>query len=106
MTVGLMPLADSSWEQGKCSFKMLQYMACGVPAVVSPVGMNREVAQKGGALQANSELEWVDALRLLLADDGLRDQMGTDGRQTVEESYATRLIAASSAGFSSVTVKR
>ena len=41
--VGIMPLPDGDWARGKCAFKMLQYMACAVPAVVSPVGMSAQV---------------------------------------------------------------
>jgi glycosyltransferase involved in cell wall biosynthesis len=47
MSVGVMPLPDNEWTRGKCSFKMLQYMAAGVPVVVSPVGMNKGVSSKG-----------------------------------------------------------
>ena len=47
MDVGLMPLPDSPWTRGKCAFKMLQYMACAVPVVVSPVGMNADVLALG-----------------------------------------------------------
>jgi len=93
MTVGLMPLEDSPWAWGKCSFKMLQYMACAVPAVASPVGMNKQVAALGGALLATSEAEWVDALRTLLTDEPLRHRLGAQGRATVEAHYSTPVIA-------------
>ena len=67
-TVGLMPMPDNDWARGKCSFKMLTYLACGVPAVASPWGMNQQVIQGGGAIGAVSEKEWFDAITSLLKD--------------------------------------
>jgi glycosyltransferase involved in cell wall biosynthesis len=93
MYVGLMPLDDSDWSRGKCSFKMLQYMACGVPAVVSPVGMNQEVLPLGGAIAASSHDEWYAALVLLLSDPSVRYEMAAAGRRAVETHYSTELIA-------------
>src|SRR5262249_4834882 len=61
--VGVMPLPDEPWARGKCAFKLIQYMACGVPAVASPVGANLDVvAQETGFLAADAD-EWVSALR-------------------------------------------
>lgn len=98
-TVGIMPLADSSWERGKCSLKMLLYMACEVPVVVSPVGMNAEVLAKGTmGLGASSEDEWVDALVGLLADGGERERMGIVGRRVVREQYSVEMTAPRLAG--------
>jgi len=89
MTVGIMPLADTEWERGKCSYKMLQYMACGIPVVVSPVGMNAQVLALGGAgIGASSQNEWVDALLLLLLDERERDRMGRIGRCIVEDHFS------------------
>lgn len=99
MSVGLMPLQDSEWARAKCSFKMLQYMACGVPAVVSPVGMNSEVAALGGALLAQSFAGWVDALASLLRDETLRQSCGAVAREVIERHYATPVVAASLAGI-------
>lgn len=95
MTVGIMPLAETEWEKGKCSFKMLQYMACGVPVVVSPVGMNAQVLSLGDVgLSAKSQDEWVDALlKLLSLDEDERKRMGMIGRRIVERYFSIEVIA-------------
>lgn len=87
--VGLMPLEDDPWAKGKCAFKALQYMALGIPALVSPVGMNTEVVTDGvnGYVCATPE-EWEMALRTLLQDAALRQRLGQAARATVEERYS------------------
>jgi glycosyltransferase involved in cell wall biosynthesis len=93
MDIGIMPLADSDWARGKCSFKMLQYMACGLPVVVSPVGMNAQVLGEGTVgLAASSDDDWVDALTLLTQSALLRDDMGIAGRQLVMKRYAVATL--------------
>ncbi|MBT2558547.1 glycosyltransferase [Hymenobacter sp. ISL-91] len=87
--VGLMPLEDDKWAQGKCAFKALQYMSLGEPALVSPVGMNTEVVTDG--LNGNictTPAEWEAALRRLLLDSALRTRMGLAARRTVEQRYS------------------
>lgn len=78
--IGLMPLADDAWARGKCSFKLLQYMAQGLPCVASPVGTNREVVVDGetGYLAATAD-EWHSALSTLLADPEERRGLGAAG---------------------------
>lgn len=95
MTVGIMPLADTDEERGKCSFKMLQYMACGIPVVVSPVGMNVQVLALGEVgIGAKSQDEWVNALLTLLSlDDKERGKIGMIGRRIVEEHFSIDVIA-------------
>lgn len=89
MDIGIMPLEDSLWARGKCSFKMLQYMSCGLPVVVSPVGMNAEVLEMGNVgIASNTREEWVDALLMLLGDDHMRSNMGAAGRRVVVESFS------------------
>jgi len=89
--VGLMPLEDDLWAKGKCAFKALQYMALGIPALVSPVGMNTEVVQhdQNGFVCA-TPAEWEASLRQLLADAGLRQRLGTAARATIEQRYSVR----------------
>jgi glycosyltransferase involved in cell wall biosynthesis len=94
MSIGLMPLADTEWCHGKCSYKMLCYMAAGLPVVVTAAGMNREVLALGEVgLSAASEREWVDALIALLDNPNLRRNMGAAGRAVVEERFSLKRLA-------------
>lgn len=94
LDVGLMPLPDDEWSQGKCGLKALQYMALGVPPVVSPVGVNGEIVRDGvNGFHARSEDEWIDRIALLLEDESLRQSLGREARRTVEEAYSTRVHA-------------
>ncbi|MHC4740199.1 MAG: glycosyltransferase family 4 protein [Planctomycetota bacterium] len=94
MSVGIMPLTDDKWTRGKCSFKMLQYMAAGLPVIASPVGMNREVLQKGDiGFAADSPDEWYEALTALYEDRSLQVKLGLAGREVVEQFYNADMIA-------------
>ena len=89
LTVGLMPLDDGPWERGKCSFKMLQYMAAGRPCVVSPVGVNRDIlAQAELGLAAATHAEWVAALSNILTDRRGAEALGVAGRALVSSRYS------------------
>ncbi|MFD1872250.1 glycosyltransferase family 4 protein [Hymenobacter bucti] len=98
--VGLMPLEDDPWAKGKCAFKALQYMALGIPALVSPVGMNTEVVQNdyNGYVCATAA-DWEARLRQLLANPGLRQHLGLAARATVVERYS---VLANTANFLSL----
>lgn len=86
--IGIMPLPDTLWERGKCAYKLIQYMACGLPVVASPVGANCDVVinDKTGFF-ATSELDWIEKLEQLLCDAELRQRFGELGRLRVESSY-------------------
>jgi glycosyltransferase involved in cell wall biosynthesis len=86
--VGVMPLTDDPWARGKCAFKLIQYMACGVPVIASPVGANVDVLEGGAGLLATSPNEWADALRMLRDDLVLRADLGARGRARVEDDYS------------------
>jgi len=92
--IGIMPLPDSPWERGKCGLKALQYMALSIPAVASPVGVNREIIKHGeNGLLASTEDEWEQSLARLLSDVSLRRELGRAGRATVEQEYSARIHA-------------
>jgi glycosyltransferase involved in cell wall biosynthesis len=94
MDVGIMPLVDGSWERGKCAYKLIQYMACGVPFIASDLGASREIAQGGKVgILANTQQEWMNAFKLLLSNDSLRIQYGVAGRDLVKQKYDTQVNA-------------
>jgi glycosyltransferase involved in cell wall biosynthesis len=92
--IGVMPLPDAEWERGKCGLKALQYMALGVPPVVSPVGVNTQIVTHGkNGLLAATDAEWEQGLERLLDDPALRLRLGQAARRTVEESYSAAVVA-------------
>lgn len=87
--VGLMPLEDDPWAKGKCAFKALQYMALGIPALVSPVGMNTEVVQDNyNGYICQTPADWYLRLRQLLLDAAHRQALGKAARATIEQHYS------------------
>lgn len=91
--IGLMPLPDEPWSKGKCALKLIQYMACGLPTVSSPVGVNPEVVENGASgLLARSENDWVEAITRLLRDDALARCLSVRGRRRVEDAFSVRAV--------------
>jgi glycosyltransferase involved in cell wall biosynthesis len=92
--IGIMPLADDPWSRGKCGYKLVQYLACGRPAVASPVGVNEAIVVDGvTGLLATTEDAWVAALERLIGDAPLRARLGAAGRAHVEARYALQRTA-------------
>ncbi len=92
--VGIMPLPDTPWARGKCGFKLIQYMACGLPVVASPVGVNADIVEHGkNGFLASSLEDWTRFLARLLNDKVLRTNMGSYGRKKVETDYCLQVTA-------------
>ena len=91
LDIGIMPLPDNEWARGKCGLKVLQYMACGVPVVASPVGVNKKIIrdEENGCLAATEDV-WVEKLKLLLSNEAMRRKLGQKGRKTVEDHYSLK----------------
>jgi len=89
LDIGLMPLdAESPYEKGKCSYKLLQYMASGVIPVADAVGMNATVIRDGenGRLVYNGE--WFPVLKEILALSWEeKAAMGREARETVVSQF-------------------
>ena len=79
--IGLAPLPDDRFTQGKCSFKVLEYSAAALPVVASPVGTNKDNIRQGvtGFLAENSD-KWLEKITILVKDPQLRKTMGEQGR--------------------------
>lgn len=91
--IGLMPLDDSEFAKGKCAFKLIRYMAAGLPVVASPVGMNAEVVVEGETgFVASTPAQWEDAVVALVEDPELRERMGAAGRKRYEANYSPAAV--------------
>jgi glycosyltransferase involved in cell wall biosynthesis len=86
--VGIMPLPDDEWARGKCAFKLVQYMACGVPVVASRVGSNIDLVTKDCGFLVSTPDGWVDAIRQLCDQPLMRQRMGESSRKRVIASYS------------------
>jgi hypothetical protein len=87
--IGVMPLQDTPWQRAKCGLKLLEYLAAGLPAIASPVGINAGILQRsGGGRAASTPDEWVSALVELCADPDLRARLGARGRSYCVKHYS------------------
>jgi len=92
--IGVMPLSDDLWSRGKCGLKILQYNSVGIPAVCTPVGINREIIQDGvNGFWAQNEAEWEDRLSTLIDEKERRKEMGREGRKIIEQYYSVEATA-------------
>ncbi|MEQ9424493.1 MAG: glycosyltransferase family 4 protein [Cyclobacteriaceae bacterium] len=89
--IGLMPLPDDPWSKGKCGFKALQYMALEIPALVSPVGINKEIVEDAiQGYHCSTSQDWKNSIEKLLVSEPLRKKMGQAGRKKVIEGYSVK----------------
>jgi glycosyltransferase involved in cell wall biosynthesis len=89
--IGIMPVFQDAFSQGKCGFKIIQYMSLGIPAVASPVGVNENIIEHNvnGFLCHNDD-EWYEKLSLLLDSWSLRDELGLMGRKKIVETFSLK----------------
>ncbi|MCA9190464.1 MAG: glycosyltransferase [Planctomycetales bacterium] len=90
MDIGIMPLPTGrEWMKYKAATKLVQYMAVGIPAVASPIGVNAKIlANNAVGYCAADDSQWYEALRALLVDPSLRIKMGQAGRSLAEQKYS------------------
>lgn len=93
-SIGLMPLKDNDFTKGKCSFKMLQYMACGKPVVVSPVGTNQNILNESEVgFSATSTSDWLSAFNILKNDKDFYKNCSVNARRLTELKYSVKKLA-------------
>jgi glycosyltransferase involved in cell wall biosynthesis len=89
--IGIMPLYDDKWSEGKCGFKLLQYMSLGIPSLASPVGVNKAIIDHGdNGFLCKDELEWENNLRVLIENPKLRETFGIKAKAKVEKYYSVK----------------
>ena len=87
--IGLMPLTNDEWSEGKCGFKLIQYLSLEIPAVSSAVGVNKKIIDhRVNGFLCDSEEQWYEAIEKLILDQGLRKSMGREGRKKIIQQYS------------------
>lgn len=87
--IGVMPLKADEWSEGKCGFKLIQYLSLGIPAVASPVGVNKVIIEEGvNGYLCSSKDEWHRALENLIKDVSFRKSAGAAGRNKMLKEYS------------------
>jgi len=87
--IGLAPLEDSPFARGKCAYKLLQYGACALPVVGSPIGANELALARFHGLAPTSADQWTDALLQMIDESSAdRESRGTAARKAVESYYS------------------
>jgi glycosyltransferase involved in cell wall biosynthesis len=93
LSVGIMPLTDSPWERGKCGYKILQYMASGIPSVASPIGVNNTIITNGTTgIQATTNAEWFEAFKFISENPKSAQLMGAAAVKRVKSNYSIEVV--------------
>jgi glycosyltransferase involved in cell wall biosynthesis len=93
LNIGIMPLKNTEIELGKCAFKAIQYMSLGIPAVVSPVGTNRQVVTDcADGFWVENETEWYTKLEKLITNTDTRFEIGKNARSRIVSNYSVQAI--------------
>lgn len=89
MDIGIMPLKADAWSEGKCGFKLIQYMSLAIPAVADPIGVNSRIINNGiNGFLCTTQEEWIAHLKALLTDAALRKKMGLAGRAKIVNAFS------------------
>lgn len=91
--IGIMPLPDNPYEQGKCGFKLVQYWSAGLPVVASPVGVNKDYVDGANGVLAADPEAWLAALGSLLESPAQRHKMGAAGYATYQARFTRERCA-------------
>jgi len=87
--VAIYPYDDTLINRTKCSAKLIELLAAGLPVVADRVGQNREYIKDGvsGILVANRMDSYADAVVRLLSDAELRSRLGAAAQRSVRSDY-------------------
>ena len=90
-SIGVMPLPNDRWAKGKCGFKALQYMALGIPALVSPIGVNTKIVDDGvNGFICTSAADWENAIEKLIINPALLIEISSRTQQKIEQHYSVK----------------
>jgi glycosyltransferase involved in cell wall biosynthesis len=86
--VGIMPLDDNPFNRGKCGFKLVQYMACGLPTISTPFCANIKINRNNMNLFASTNDEWYDKLICVYNNMDYFSEIGKKNREIAGDFYS------------------
>ena len=89
--VGIMPLEDSPWEKGKCAYKLIQYMACGIPGIASNIGANKELISTDNGFLIDTPAGFESVIHSIMADRELLVSKSINAIKTVKKYYTLQI---------------
>ncbi len=80
--IGIMPLDDDGFAHGKSAFKLIQYLAAGIPSIATDLGENRNIVTHGlnGYLVRTKE-DWEQKIECICNDKLELDKITTNIKQ-------------------------
>lgn len=87
-SVGIMPLSNDLWSQGKCGFKLIQYMGCEKPTISTPLETNVKINRNSNNLFANNIEEWFETLENIFLNEKYFQKIGYENKLIVEKYYS------------------
>lgn len=91
ISIGIMPLDDNLFNKGKCGFKLIQYMAFGLPTLSTPTTSNVDINKGNNNLFANSNDEWFNELSFFVNNLDKMKLVGELNKQIVMDNYSVEV---------------
>lgn len=91
-TIGIMPLKSNEFNQGKCGFKLIQYLNMKKPVIGSNVGINSKIISGNGII-ANTETEWISAFEQILFNKDYYDKCCSNIETVFLNDYHFEIIS-------------
>jgi glycosyltransferase involved in cell wall biosynthesis len=89
--VGIMPLIFNPFINGKCGFKLIQYMACGIPTISTPYEANVKINRSMNNLHATTNDDWYNAFKKIFENRKFYKDVGLENIKIVENYYTIQV---------------
>ncbi len=88
MDVGIMPLENTLEHKGKCGFKLIQYMACGVVSIATALTVNNEIISDNiNGFLVPPDSDWTTYFEKAFQMRNNFDEIGNKAKEKIKIEY-------------------